>query len=61
MRAAARFTLGDKGVVVFPDGRVLVMVPPTETAFGCVMSATVVYPSLRTLLRAGVLRSQRDD
>lgn len=51
MRAPACFTLGDKGVVVFPDGRVLVMVPPTETPLGCAMIVTIVYPSLRGALR----------
>jgi hypothetical protein len=37
-------------VEVLPDGRVLVVIPPTHLPFGCAMQATVLYPSLRAFL-----------
>ena len=50
MRAPARLVLGEREVTVFPDGRVLVALPTTAMPFGCAMSATAIYPSLRALL-----------
>lgn len=37
---------------VFPDGRVLVTLPPTALPFGVALRATVLYPNLRAFLAA---------
>jgi hypothetical protein len=37
---------------VFPDGRVLVTLPPTELPFGAAIQTTVLYPSLRAFVAA---------
>lgn len=52
MRAPARLVLGQHEVTVFPDGRVLVALPATALPFGCAMSATVLYPSVRAFVVA---------
>jgi hypothetical protein len=49
-REVLRLRLGELVVEVLPDGRVLVVIPPTHLPFGCAMQATVLYPSLRAFL-----------
>ena len=51
-RVPLSLALGNLPFEVFPDGRVLVTLPPTELPFGVAMQATVLYPSLRALLAA---------
>lgn len=51
-RAPLRLALGTLPFEVFPDGRVLVTLPPTVMPFGVAMQATVLYPSLRAFLAA---------
>jgi hypothetical protein len=51
-RRPLRLRLGAAVLELLPDGRVLVVLPPTEMPFGCAMQATVVYPSLRACLAA---------
>lgn len=51
-RHPLRLTLGTLPFEVFPDGRVLVTIPPTVMPFGVAMQATVLYPSLRAFIAA---------
>lgn len=51
-RHPLRLMLGTLPIEVFPDGRVLVTLPPTAMPFGVAMQATVLYPSLRAFLAA---------
>lgn len=52
MRRAVRLTLGTLPFELFPDGRVLVTLPPAVQPFGAALSATVLYPNLRAFLAA---------
>ncbi len=56
-RAPLRLALGELPFEVFPDGRVLVTLPPTLVPFGVAFQATVLYPSLGAFLVA--VRRQR--
>ncbi len=51
-RAPLRLSLGAVPFEVFPDGRVLVTLPPTALPFGVALRATVLYPNLRGFLAA---------
>jgi len=51
-RAPLRLWLGAMPFEVFPDGRVLVTLPPTAMPFGVALRATVLYPSLAAFLAA---------
>lgn len=51
-RAPLRLCLGTVPFEVFPDGRVLVTLPPAELPLGVALGATVVYPNLRAFLAA---------
>lgn len=51
-RAPLRLALGELPFEVFPDGRVLVTLPPTLLPFGVALQATVLYPNLRAFLVA---------
>lgn len=51
-RAPLRLALGELPFEVYPDGRVLVTLPPTLLPFGVALSATVLYPDLRAFLVA---------
>lgn len=51
-RAPLRLALGELPFDVYPDGRVLVTLPPTLLPFGVALQATVLYPSLMSFLRA---------
>lgn len=51
-RAPLRLALGELPFEVFPDGRVLVTLPPTLLPFGAALAATVLYPSLGAFLAA---------
>jgi hypothetical protein len=50
MRRPQRLSLGELAFELFPDGRVLVTLPPTALPFGVAFAATALYPSLRTFL-----------
>lgn len=52
MRSTALLTMGAVALTLFPDGRVLVVVPPAQTPFGATLTATAVYPSLAAFLVA---------
>lgn len=52
MRRPARLVMGELALTLFPNGRVLVEVPPARTLFGVSLDATVLYPSLRAALAA---------
>jgi hypothetical protein len=56
-RRPLRLRLGAAVLELLPDGRVLVVLPPTAMPFGCACAATVLYPNLAACLRAvGVRR-----
>ena len=58
MRRPVRLTPGGAlPFELFPDGRVLVTLPPTAQPFGAAVSATVLYQSLLVFLAA--VRSTR--
>lgn len=59
-RAPLRLALGNLPFEVFPDGRVLVTLPPTELPFGVALRATVLYPSLRAFLATMTRTSRRE-
>jgi hypothetical protein len=50
-RRPLRLRLGAAVLELLPDGRVLIVLPPTVMPFGCAMRATVVYRDLREALR----------
>lgn len=52
MRRPVPLTMGRVALALFPDGRVLVEVPPEQTPFGATLTATAVYPSLAAFLAA---------
>lgn len=52
MRRPVRLTLGTLPFELFPDGRVLVTLPPTTQPFGAALSATVLYSNLVQFLAA---------
>lgn len=53
MRRAVRLTLGNGlPFQIFPDGRVLVTLPPTMQPFGAALAATALYPNLKSFLAA---------
>ena len=49
-RAPFRLALGELPFDVYPDGRVLVTLPPTLLPFGVALQATVLCPSLGAFL-----------
>lgn len=51
-RRPLRLRLGAAVLELLPDGRVLVVLPPTAMPFGCAVQASVVYSSLRACLAA---------
>ena len=51
-RNTLHLTFGTLPLEVWPDGRVLVTLPPTLLPFGVALAATVVYPSLSAFLAA---------
>lgn len=51
-RAPLRLALGELPFELYPDGRVLVTLPPTLLPFGVALTATVLYPSLGAFLAA---------
>ncbi len=51
-RAPLRLALGELPFEVYPDGRVLVTLPPTLLPFGVALQATALYPDLRAFLVA---------
>ena len=59
-RHPLRLTLGTLPFEVFPDGRVLVTLPPTVMPFGVAMQATVLYPSLAAFLATITRTSRRE-
>ena len=53
-RTPLRLALGEIPFEVYPDGRVLVTLPPTLLPFGVALQATVLYPDLRAFLAAKI-------
>lgn len=50
MRRPVRLSLGAVPFELFPDGRVLVTLPPTAQPFGAAVQATALFPSLAAFL-----------